>query len=183
MLRDESGWTLVELTIAAALLAVVLTAVLSLLDMTNRQAPGDQERAHDLRETQVGVYRMTRELRQAYSLVQTGPYLVEAHVYAGGADHDVVYDCTGASSVPGYGQCIRYEKPGGTPGPSTPVVDRLLNKPGSGLAPVFTYTQNGGKTTYGRVRVEVPAKGTRSNGYSHRIVLQDGFYLRNLNLG
>src|SRR3954451_9373180 len=100
MLRDESGWTLVELTIAAALLAVVLTAVLSLLDMTNRQAPGDQERAHDLRETQVGVYRMTRELRQAYSLVQTGPYLVEAHVYAGGAGPEGVSERPGGSLPP-----------------------------------------------------------------------------------
>src|SRR3954454_9136727 len=127
MLRDESGWTLVELTIAAALLAVVLTAVLTLLDMTNRQAPGDQERAHDLRETQVGVYRMTRELRQGYSLALPSPDAVGAHVYAGGADHDVVYDCPGSSATPGYGQCIRYEKTGGTPGPPSPVVDRLVN--------------------------------------------------------
>src|SRR3954470_18706914 len=183
MLRDEAGWTLVELMITAGLLAVVLTAILSLLDTTNKLAPVDQERAHDLRETQVGVYRMTRELRQGHSLVQTGPYVVEAHVYAGGADHDVVYDCSGASSAPDYGQCIRYEKTGGSPGPSTPVVDGLLNKPGSGLVPVFTYTQHGGKTTYGNVRVEVSAKGTKRNGYSHRIVFQDGFYLRNLDLG
>jgi prepilin-type N-terminal cleavage/methylation domain-containing protein len=182
--RQESGWTLIEMMMATALLAVILTAVLSLLDVTSKIAPKDQERAHDIREAQVGVYRMTRELRQAYSLVQTQPYLIEAHVHELGGDHDVVYDCSGASvTVPTLGECIRYEMSGGAPGTSTVIIDRLINKPGGGLPAVFTYTQNSGKTTYVGAHIEVPSKGARKQGYTYRIVLSDGFYLRNLNLG
>src|SRR5207302_54087 len=64
---------------------------------------------------------------------------------------------------------------------ATVVIDRLINEPGSGLSPVFTYATNGsGRTTYASAHVEVPAKGARPTGYSHRIVLDDGFYMRNL---
>jgi len=178
----ESGWTLIELLVSSVILVVMLTAVLALLEATNAAAPRDQERAHDLREAQVGLYQTTRELRQAYSLVSNSAYSIEAHVWENGADHDVTYDCTGASpTLPGLGACVRFETSGGNHGPSTVVIDRLINKPGSGLSPVFTYATNGsGRTTYASAHVEVPAKGARPTGYSHRIVLDDGFYMRNL---
>jgi len=181
--REESGWTLIELTISSMLLLVILVAVLALLDSANKLAPADSERAHDLREAQVGVYGMTRELRQAYSLVSNSSYTIEAHVWVNGADHDVTYDCTGNSSADtNLGQCIRYETTAGVRGPSTVVIDRLVNKPGSGMAPVFSYRTNStGKTTYGSAHVEVPAKGARVTGAKYRIALDDAFYMRNLN--
>jgi Tfp pilus assembly protein PilW len=180
---EQSGWTLVELLISSVLLVIILVAVLALLDTANRLGPQDNERAHDLREAQVGVYGMTRELRQAYSLVSKTGYSIEAHVWVNGADHDVTYDCTGNSSAGiNLGQCIRFESTGGTRGPSTVVIDRLLNKPGSSLPPVFSYTNNSsGKTTYGSAHVEVSAKGARATGYGYRIALNDAFYMRNLN--
>ena len=80
------------------------------------------------------------------------------------------------------GACVRIETTGGHQGASAVVIDRLLNKPGSGLSPVFAYTTNGsGRTTYASAHVEVPARGARTSGYGHRIVLDDGFYMRNLN--
>src|SRR5258708_39560283 len=119
------------------LLMVIMGAVLALLDSANKLEPQDQERALDLREAQVGLYQMTRELRQARSLVSTSGYSIEAHVWESGADHDVTYDCTGSSSVStSLGQCIRYETTGGTRGPATVVIDRLFNKPGSARPPV-----------------------------------------------
>ena len=179
---EESGWTLIEMLISSVILVIMLGAVLALLDMTNTVAPRYQERAHDLREAQVGLYQMTRELRQAYSLASHSAYSVEAHVWENGADHDVTYDCTGTSVAgPGLGECVRFETTGGTQGPSSVMIDRLLNRPGAGLSPVFAYTTNGaGRTTYATAHVEVPAKGARTTGYSHRIVLDDGFYMRNL---
>ena len=179
----EAGWTLIELLVSSVILMVMLTAVLALLEATNAAAPRDQERAHDLREAQVGLYQMTRELRQAYSLVSNSAYSIEAHVWENGADHDVTYDCTGPSpTVQGLGACVRIETTGGHQGASAVVIDRLLNKPGSGLSPVFAYTTNGsGRTTYASAHVEVPARGARTSGYGHRIVLDDGFYMRNLN--
>jgi hypothetical protein len=181
--REESGWTLIELMLATSLLLVILVAVLGLLDSANKLGPQDSERAHDLREAQVGVYGMTRELRQTYSIVSNTGYSIEAHVWINGADHDVTYDCTGNSSAGNnLGQCIRYETVGGVRGPSTVVIDRLVNKPGSGRPAIFTYTNNSsGKTTYGGVHVEVPAKGARATGYKYRIALEDAFYMRNLN--
>jgi len=183
-LREQGGWTLIELLISSALLIVILSAILALLETANKTVPQDQERAADIREAQVGLYQMTREMRQAYLLVQSTPYLLEAHVYENGADHDVTYDCTGNSATgPNLGQCVRAETSGGVAGPRTVVIDRLLNKPGSGLPSVFTYTQTGGRTTYAAAHVEVPSKGARTTGYLYRIVLQDGMYFRNLNLG
>jgi Tfp pilus assembly protein PilW len=181
--REQSGWTLIELLISTTLLLVILVAVLVLLDSANKLGPQDSERAHDLREAQVGVYGMTRELRQTYAIVSNSGYLIEAHVWVNGADHDVTYDCTGNSSAgTNLGQCIRYEIVGGVRGPSTVVIDRLVNKPGSGMAPVFAYrTNSSGVTTYGSAHVEVPSKGTRAQGYKYRIALEDAFYMRNLN--
>ena len=96
---EESGWTLIELLISSVILVIMLGAVLALLDATNAVAPRDQERAHDLREAQVGLYEMTRELRQAYWLVSHSAYSIEALVWENGADHEVTYDCTGTSAA------------------------------------------------------------------------------------
>ena len=181
--REESGFTLIELMISTMLLLVILGAVLALLDSAGKVGPQENERALDIHELQTGVYGMTRELRQAYSIVSNSPYKIEAHVWQNGADHDVTYDCTGNSSAgPTLGQCIRFETTASGQGPSTVVVDRLLNKPSSGRPPVFAYTTNAaGKTTYASVHIEVPAKGARKVGYSYRLALDDAFYMRNLN--
>jgi prepilin-type N-terminal cleavage/methylation domain-containing protein len=181
--KQESGFTLIELMISTMLLLIILGAVLALLDSANKVAPQETERALDIHELQTGVYGMTRELRQAYSIVSNSPYLIEAHVWENGADHDVTYDCSGNSSAgPTLGQCIRFETTASGQGPTTIVVDRLLNKPSSGRPPVFAYTTNpAGKTTYASVHVEVPSRGARKVGYGYRIALDDAFYMRNLN--
>ena len=181
--RVEAGFTLIELLVAMGLLLVILGAVLALLDSSNTIAARDQERTHAIREAQVGVQAMTKELRQAYSMVSNTPYLIEVHVWKNGADHDVTYDCTGTSSAgPPLGQCVRYETTGSGQGTASVVVARLFNNAGSGRPPVFTYTANGsGHTTYATVHVESPSKGERQQGYGHRVTFDDGFFLRNLN--
>jgi type II secretory pathway pseudopilin PulG len=180
--REESGFTLVELLVAAGLLLIVVGAVLALLDSSSSIAARDQERTHAIGEAQAGVHRMTKELRQAFSIVSSSPYVFEVHVVKNGADHDVTYDCSGTSSAgPPLGQCVRYETAGSGQTAASTVVDRLINKPGSGRPPVFTYTTNGsGHTTYATVHVEVPSKGERAAGYAYSVVVDDGFYMRNL---
>ena len=180
--REESGFTLVELLVAAGLMLVVVGAVLALLDSSSEVAARDQERTHAIREAQVGVHDMTKELRQAFSIVSSSPYSIEVHVLRGGVDRDVTYDCNGTSSSgPPLGQCVRYEDTGSGPGAASTVVDRLVNKPGSGRPPVFTYSTNGaGHTTYATVHVEVPAKGERAHGHPYGVVFDDGFFMRNL---
>ena len=181
-LRRQEGVTLIELLVATGIFLILLGAVLALLSASNKVAAQDQERTHAIRDTQVGVYRMTRELRQAYSIVQNTPHKMEVHVWVAGADHDVTYDCTGTSSAgPPLGQCVRFETTASGQTPPTTVVDRLVNAPSSGRPPVFTYDVNGsGQTTYARVHVETPAKGERQDGYGYRVVFDDGFFMRNL---
>ena len=64
---EEAGYSLIELMIVASMMVVVLGAVLSLGDAAQRSTPKDLERAHAIRDTQVGLHRMTRELRQAHA--------------------------------------------------------------------------------------------------------------------
>jgi prepilin-type N-terminal cleavage/methylation domain-containing protein len=182
-LRGQGGFTLIELLVATAIFLILLGAVLALLSSSTKVSAQDQERTHAIRDTQVGVYEMTRELRQAYSLVQTTPHKIEVHVWQAGADHDVTYDCTGTSTAgPPLGQCVRFETTASGQTPATTVVDRLVNGPSSGRPPVFSYDLNGsGQTTYARVHVETPAKGERGQGYAYRVVFDDGFFMRNLN--
>src|SRR3954451_322128 len=89
--REESGFTLVELLVAAGLMLVVVGAALALLDSSNTIAARDQERTHAIREAQVGVQSMTRELRQAFSIVSSSPSSIEFHVLRGGGLLDLVH--------------------------------------------------------------------------------------------
>jgi type II secretory pathway pseudopilin PulG len=62
---DESGWTLTELLVVAALLIVVLAAILSVADGTQQTAASDQERTNTIGDAQTGIARITDDLRRA----------------------------------------------------------------------------------------------------------------------
>jgi len=178
--RDQSGFTTVELVTAAAILAVVLGAVLSLLDTTGAMAPHDQERAHAVREAQVGMHRMTRELRAATLLETTNPYYLAARVRQGGSEIRVAYDCSGSASNPAWGQCVRTLVPPGGGQPSV-LVKAFTNKSGSGGTPVFTYTTgDGGQISYVNVHVDSVVTDQATGRYRYRVPLTSGVYLRNL---
>ena len=63
--NDEAGWTLVELLIVVLLLGVVLTAILSIADGTQKTASADNERTNAIGEAQVGIARIADDLRHA----------------------------------------------------------------------------------------------------------------------
>ena len=170
VLRSQAGFSLLELTMAATLLAVVVIAILAVADTSQKLAPKDQERAHAIRDTQVGLHQMTRELRQAHAIVATSPQSMTVRVLVNGAEQQVTYNCNSphpANSA--WKRCLRGTKL---------VVDRVLNNT------VFEYTTSrpGGPITFVNAKVEVPAAGDRKDGHPHSIVLDDGFYMRNLNL-
>ncbi|MEX2253569.1 MAG: hypothetical protein WD649_05400 [Thermoleophilaceae bacterium] len=62
------------------------------------------------------------------------------------------------------------------------VVDRLLNGTNDELGRVF-FPDDPLRPKFVRAKIVVPAKGTAEKGYAHSVVLDDGIYLRNLNLG
>lgn len=180
--RDERGFSLVELLVVMAGFTVVLGAILGLLDAAANQAPKDQERAIAIREAQAGLQRMTGELRQAYQVLDAQPksmYVVVARPTP--PDIHVKYDCD--VPYPGntaYHRCVRWWAPVGqelrTDLPGQVVIDR-------GLSNVyFTYSPGPLNPTYVKVHIEVPQKGERKAGFKSNFILDDGFYLRNMDV-
>ena len=169
---------LIELLMAMSLFVFVLVAAMSVMDNGARVGPRDSERANAIREQQVQVERMVKELRQAHQVLSTGPRSMEVLVRArrNGTHQNlhVAYYCN--EDAPG--KCIRKEATIGQPLPATGkvVIDRVLNWSG-GTQPVFQFPDDptGGITPpYVTVRVEVPAKGTNPDGFKHKLTLEDG---------
>lgn len=177
--RNEDGFALVELLVTLASLSVVVGAVLGLLDATARQAPRDQERAVALREAQAGLHIMTRELRQAYRVLDASPKSM--YVLIGRStppDIHVRYDCDipdPANSA--YRRCVRWQAAVGqelrTDLPGQVVIARALSQVS------FSYSPGPLNPTYVKIHVEVPQAGERKGGFKSSFVLDDGFYLRN----
>jgi prepilin-type N-terminal cleavage/methylation domain-containing protein len=178
-LRSESGMTLAELLIAMAVGTVVLLATLGLLDATVKTAPREEERANTIREAQAGVHIMTRELREANKVWTPGKTQIYVNI---GDDKHVLYDCGIVQpDDPDERQCRRWEAAVGSElpldQPGEVVVERRL--PGD----VFTYQPNLINPTFVSVRIQVPEAGERADGYHANLTLDDGFYLRNTDVG
>lgn len=200
----ERGFTLVELLVTISLLAVVLTAILSILDSTGTIITQDRERALAIPELERGLYRMTAELRQAYEVVgpvspttQSNYMDIRVRRTTPGSTSvvkkRVLYLCDAASPTDtAYRACYRYETDAARSDPAgtTPagvtgelVADRLTN--GTSGDPVFSgfsYPSGASRATYAKATVKAPSKGSRKSGQRSTIVLDDGFYMRNLDL-
>ncbi len=176
-LRDERGFTLTEQLVVCGSLAVILAAILGLADLAAQTAPVERERVHAVRDAAVDVNKMTRELRKAHAIT-IEPFKATAQVISNGGTITVTYDCS-AAPVDGLRKCVRTDSTGT---PALTVLPRVAN---AANRPVFTASQRPDSqgvnwTTYVRTLVEVPARGERSVGAKSRIVLDDGFYLRNI---
>jgi hypothetical protein len=182
----EDGYALVELLMVASLLVIVLGAILMLGEASQRIAPRETERALVIREAQVGMHRMTRELREAHSVVSPAAGASAAVIDAwvpttGGAQRRVSYECNVAHpSDAAYTRCMRYDvSAAGVKSNGQVVVDRVLNGAVGSTLPVFV-RGSAPTTDYVKTTVEVAARGDRKTGYSSKILLEDGFYMRNL---
>ena len=171
--------TLPELLIGMVTLSFVLIALLSMLDSAVKTAPRDEERANSIREGQAGLHIMTRELRLANKVWTPGRTQIYVNI---GDDKHVLYDCDVVNpDDSSLRQCLRWEAaigdelPLGSPGEV--VVER--REPGD----VFTYAPNLINPTYVEAKIQVPQAGERADGYHASLVLDDGFYLRNTDVG
>jgi competence protein ComGC len=178
-LRSESGFSLIEVLVVSVLLIVVIGAVLALSEATQRMAPKEEERAHAIREAQLSLHQMTKELRKAHLVYTVAAQSIDVSVLVKGVDTRVRYRCDIAHPTEAsYRRCYRYVVAAdGTTSGGTLVIDRVLNAALSPPKAVFTRTGN-----YVEAKVEVPSRGERKAGYGyeHRIALHDGFYMRNL---
>ena len=174
--RDQRGFTLIEQLIVLGCMSFIVAAIVGVMEVAERVVPSDTERAHQVRTAQVGMDRMSRELRHAYDLTVTGN-TVEANVVFRSRTYRVKYDCTVAMAGSDTAKrCVRTETGGGSRAET--VIENVVNP---STRPIFTATARTATsgTTFVRAAVEVKAAGKRKNGQSHKIVLEDGFYLRN----
>ncbi len=178
-LRSEKGMSLMELLVVMSLASVVMLALLGLLDSAVQTAPRDEERANSIREGQAGLHVMTRELRQANKVWTPGKTQIYVNI---GDDTHVLYDCGVVHPDDAtQRQCLRWEAAVGSElpldAPGQVVVERRL--PGD----VFTYAPSLINPTYVKVHIQVPQAGDRADGYHANLSLDDGFYLRNTDVG
>ena len=171
--------TLAELLVSLLTFSFVLFSLFSLLDSASQTAPRDEERANSIREGQGGLHVMTRELRQANKVWTPGKTQIYINL---GDDTHVYYDCDVVHPDDAdYRQCLRWEAAIGSElpldEPGQVVVERRL--PGD----VFAYQPNLVNPTFVSVAIKVPQGGERSDGYKANLVLDDGFYLRNTDVG
>jgi hypothetical protein len=181
----ESGYALTELLLVSSLLVIVLGAILMLGEASQRIAPRETERAIVIRDAQVGMHRMTRELREAHNVVSplagASAAVFDAWVATPSGERRVSYECNVAHPTDAsYTRCVRYDvAANGTKSNPQVVVDRVLNGAAGSTLPVFV--RGGAPTTdYVKATVEVAARGDRKTGYSSKVLLEDGFYMRNL---
>ena len=181
-LRDERGFTLVEMLVGMAIGLLVGAACLALLDISTPLANTELERQNDVGAARSGLERMVRELRQADSINTTSPTLMDVNVTTSSGALRVLYECDVASSTPGLRSCVRYQgSVGGSVGSvGSTIVDGLVN--GTSAAPVFTYTPDAVRPVYATAAIVLRARGIRSSGYTHDIALRGGFFIRNLDL-
>jgi len=177
--RDEAGMALAEVLVTLVTFTFVMGAVLSLVEGATKQAPQDEERALAIREAQAGLHRMTRELRQAYKVLDADPksmYILIARSTP--PDMHVKYDCDVLHpDNTGYRRCVRWAADVGEELPLSEPGEIVIDR---GLSEVnFTYSPTALTPTYVEVHIEVPQKGERETGYGTSFVLDDGFYLRN----
>jgi hypothetical protein len=171
--------TLAELLIGMLTFSFVILALFSLLDSAMQTAPREEERASAIRDGQAGLHVMTRELRQANKVWTPGKTQIYVNI---GDDKHVLYDCDAVHpDDPGMRQCLRWEAAIGAElsldDPGQVVVERRL--PGD----VFSYEPNLINPTYVKAKIQVPQAGERPDGYHANLVLDDGFYLRNTDVG
>ena len=172
--------SLAELLVGMVVSMIVMLAIFSLLDATVKTAPRDQERADTIREAQVGVHFMTRELREANKVWTPGKTQIYVNI---GDDRHVLYDCGVVQpDNPDERQCRRWEAAIGSELPLDEPGEVVVNRrmPGD----VSTYQPNLINPTYVEVHIQVPQSGEREqDGYHANLVLNDGFYLRNTDVG
>ena len=124
LLREQSGFTLLELLVSTALAMAVLTPTAALIISTQKDTARALTKAQTIQLGQVGLRRMVQELDQTYELEfptstnHTGCNatsgvqpcnIADALVRLSGTDYEVRYDCTVASTtVTGDRACWRY---------------------------------------------------------------------------
>ena len=92
-LRDDSGFTLIELMVATLLTSIVLFAAFQLLDNVTKNERGQAVRHTAMLEIRQAMTRITRDLRQATWIDPTSTHMrLSMKTLSNGAEVDVTYE-------------------------------------------------------------------------------------------
>lgn len=178
--RSEEGFTLVELTIAMAMLIAVLSIATPLITSAMRSEPELRERSANVQEARIVLDRLTREIREGVSVVTANPTTFAYRTYtrkstcggtailpSGAAPMlcRVTYQCVG-------GICRRTEarEDGASPGPAVEFIRGLQTNN------IFVYTP-AVSPTFVEVTLVLPDPDGTGN-----LTIEDGATLRNATL-
>jgi prepilin-type N-terminal cleavage/methylation domain-containing protein len=182
----ERGFTLIELLIAMVAGIVVISATFALLESSQQVQARDSEWALVLQEDRAGLARMVHDLREATEVVEpsTGAAAASIVIKAtiGGTKWQVKYECSVVQTGTAFTECVRKAAEEGKSLPATGA--RVASDITNGSS-VFTYspaTRTEAKLV--TAKLEIPAQGTLkqagSTGYTHKVVLEDAAFMRNL---
>jgi prepilin-type N-terminal cleavage/methylation domain-containing protein len=177
---EEGGFTLVELLVASAMGAIVMSSVALLMISAVRDQPRISHQAQDISTARWVLERMTRELRGGIAMVEATSSKISFEAYVrhttcGGTTQlpstasptvcQITYQCTTTA-------CFRTEAPkGGSSGTPRQIFSGIDSNQ------VFTSIPSG-KPTYVKVTLRLPnPKG------SGDLTISDGASLRNATLG
>lgn len=177
-LGEQTGITLVELLVAASLLATVFAIAVPALVKALTAEPKISARSAQVSSARAAVERMARDLRQGYAIDGAGPTTLSFRTYArrttcgsgstpSASTPAILCQVTYACSA---GECIRSEaEPGQSGGTSVVLVGGLL--PGT----VFTYLPNATEPTYVEIRLAFQDREGQET-----VTIDDGINLRNI---
>jgi Tfp pilus assembly protein PilW len=182
-LEDAAGFALIELLVATVAAVAVLSATFAFLLSSQQIQARDSEWALTLQEDRAGLARMVRDIRQATKVEEAKPGAILFLATIAGKAWKIKYECGVSQSGTSFTQCVRLavEGEGALPASGPQVVKDVVNG-----SEVFTYSPEASKPTAATLKIELPANGTLkqagSSGYSHKVVLEDAAFMRNLYL-
>lgn len=204
--RSERGFLLVEQLVVIGMMVVVLMAIATAADTGRVVSSRDTELALAVSESQPGLDRMVRELRQAVAINPTGTGTGQCVARANCVDFNIIgppptrspyrvrlacLPLAGSATT----SCVRYVSASfsiAATAQSALLVERVLNFDPAAATPVFRYRKkDGSELAAGEslalartvdVSIQVPAKGNRKTGFAHNIVLHDGAQLKNIDI-
>lgn len=180
--REDSGFTLVELLIAAGMSLLIGASALALMEASTPLSNAEYMRQTSISEGRASLQRMVRELRGATSINSTAGNVVDFNANTNAGPKRIVYACDDSATVVGLRSCTRYVGTvGGSVGATGQlVIDRVVN--GTTSQPVFRYSPDRIRPTRVTVQIVLPSRAESPVGYNHRIVINDAAFLRNIDL-
>lgn len=170
--KDESGLTMVELLVAMGISLITFSAVVAVLEVISRQQPRVSEHGVRVQVARNALERMTRDLRQTYSVNASSSSSLDVLTYKRtgtgqpAEQRRVIFDCSS-------GACSRQEGPvNGALNAAQTLITAVTN------SDIFTYQPDNVNPSVLRIKFTFDVKKD-STDPAGPVTLSDGVQLRN----